>query len=106
MPDLFDQNDDFSRFRRTQSVTVGGTVTYGSWARPSWLVERPSGDLVHKLVVSNDLAGKPNLISLRVYGTELLDWVIVSFNNATDLDWPKVGDVVEYPDDSVVFPEL
>lgn len=79
----------------------------GAWQRPSWLIHRPEHDRIHTYYVTNRTEGRPDLISNEVYNTPYLDWVIVAFNNPLEnLNWPRAGTTIEYPDDSVVYTEL
>ncbi len=99
--------DDFSRFRRTPLTIVDGQETFGRWVPPSFLTERPADDRIGVFSVTGANEGRPDLISHAVYGTPALDWVIIAFNGVRNtLNWPRAGDVVEYPFDSVVIPEL
>lgn len=104
---------EYSRLKTTDEIIVDGKETLGAWDRPSFLVEKPSDEFIATFTVSSALEGRPDLISNQVYGTPLLDWVIISFNavyndnGARDvLNWPKSGDIITYPVDSVVFPEV
>ncbi len=88
-------------------IVVDGVRTYGSWTRPKWLVKRPPSKLIHNYYVNNQFEGRPDIISNQVYNTPHLWWVIVAFNNPLEsLNWPRVGSIIQYPDESVVFPEL
>ena len=99
--------DDFSRFRQTQLVIFDGKETYGRWRPLSIFSRRPSDDQIDVFSVTSALEGRPDLISNAVYGTPYLDWVLIAFNKVRDpLNWPRAGDVIEYPLDSVVLPEL
>jgi len=99
--------DDFSRFRQTELIIVDGKETYGPWVAPAFLKERPPEDKIGVFKVTSAVEGRPDLISNAVYGTPLLDWVIISFNKVRNtLNWPRTGDLVEYPLDSVVLPEI
>ncbi len=81
--------------------------TIGAWRKPSWLITRPPSNNVKTFVVTNDLAGRPDNISNQIYGTSELEWVLISFNDITDVfGWPKAGTTIEYPTESVVIPEL
>lgn len=103
MPDL----DQFSRFRHTPLIVEDGKETYGTWVEPDFLKTRPSDDNVGFFQVTNQLEGRPDLISNQVYGTPLLDWVLIAFNKVRDpLNWPRAGDMIEYPLDTVVLPQL
>lgn len=100
-------NDQFSRFSRTPRIIVDGKETYGSWVQPSFLKNRPSDDQIQTFRVTSAMEGRPDLIANAVYGTPLLDWVIISFNKVRNtLNWPAAGDLIEYPIDDLVIPEL
>lgn len=99
--------EDFSRFSRTEMVIVDGCETFGRWKSYSFLKERPADENIEVFQVPSSMEGRPDLISQQVYGTPLLDWVLIAFNNARNsLNWPRTGDLVEYPIESVVVPEV
>lgn len=99
--------EDFSRFSRTEMVIVDGKETFGRWSSYSFLKERPAEENIEIFKVTSAVEGRPDLISNQVYGTPLLDWVLIAFNNARGaLNWPKTGDLVEYPVESIVVPEV
>jgi len=101
------QEDDFSRFRTTEMTILDGKETFGRWKPPSFLVERPAEENISVFRVNSSFEGRPDLISDQVYGTPLLDWVIIAFNNVRDpMNWPQSGSVIEYPSDTIVLPEL
>lgn len=97
---------DFSRFRKTDMVIVDGVETFGVWTQPSYLITRPDEQYIGKFKVTSQYAGRPDLISHMLYGTPSLDWVLIAFNDVTSLNWPETGVIIEYPSDSLVFPEL
>jgi hypothetical protein len=99
--------DEFSRFKLTSPTIVDGKETYGRWATFDFLKTRPSEDNIKVFQVTSALEGRPDRIAEQVYGTPLLDWVLIAFNGVRDpLNWPKTGDVIEYPADVVVLPQL
>lgn len=99
--------DDFSRFSRTEMIIVDGYETFGQWKQYSFLMERPADENVGVFRVTSAIEGRPDLISYEVYGTPLLDWVLIAFNNAREaLNWPLAGTLVEYPLESIVVPEV
>jgi len=99
--------DDFSRFSKTQVVFVEGNETFGRWVPYSFLEQRPAEEDIGVFQVTTATEGRPDLISNALYGTPLLDWVLIAFNNATEvLNWPRTGDNIEYPLQNVVFPEI
>jgi len=99
--------DDFSRFSKSELIIVDGKETYGAWAQFKFLKTRPAEDLIKVFQVTSVTEGRPDLIANQVYGTPLLDWVLIAFNNVRDtLNWPMAGSLIEYPVDSIVLPEI
>ena len=100
-------NDELSRFKNTPQTIVDGQETYGRWSSFPFLKERPPEEFINVFQVTSALEGRPDLISDQVYGTPLLDWVIIAFNKTREtLNWPKTGDIIEYPSDTIVLPQL
>ena len=98
--------DAYSRYKQTPLVVFDGVETYGTWAQPSWLITRPDESLINKLVITSDIAGRPDTIAYRVYGVSFLDWAIIAFNKVLDqFGWPQTGIIIEYPVDTVVLSE-
>lgn len=86
---------------------VDGVETVGTWNMPTYLVERPDNSMIYKYYVSSAVEGRPDLIANFVYGTPLLDWVIIAFNNPNDiLNWPMAGETIEYPHQDLVMSQL
>ena len=103
MPEL----DDFSRFQSTTQILVDGVVTFGRWQAPQFLVERPADADIGVLQITANLEGRPDIIANNIYGTPLLDWVLIAFNNARGVfNWPRAGAVIEYPLERIVLPQL
>jgi hypothetical protein len=101
------QLDDFSRFKNTELLLVDGKETYGRWAALRFLKERPPEGQIKVYQVTAAKEGRPDLIAQEVYGTPLLDWVLIAFNDVRDtLNWPLAGQLIEYPLDTVVLPAL
>jgi hypothetical protein len=99
--------DTFSRFKKTPPIIVEGKETYGRWVSFSFLKERPDEENIGVFRVTSALEGRPDLISNQIYSTPLLDWVLIAFNKVRDpLNWPRTGDMIEYPVDAIVLPEL
>lgn len=104
--------DPSSRFQLTDAISVvtpegNVTETFGMWVRPSFLRTRPSSELIRRMVVPASMEGRPHIIADQIYGTQLLDWVIIAFNNAYDvLNWPDAGTTIEYPEPSIVFSSI
>ena len=98
---------DFSRFSRTDMVIIDGNETFGKWKLYAFLKERPAEENIGVFQVTSAVEGRPDLISQQIYRTPLLDWVLIAFNNARDtLNWPRSGDLLEYPIESIIIPEI
>ena len=96
-----------SRFRTTASVLFDGHETFGRWDPPIIAVEQLPRQQLIILKVDNAFEGRPDLISLAYYGTTLLDWLIISYNNPRDvLNWPRAGQVISFPIPQVVAVQL
>lgn len=113
------QLDHGSRFQTTDTILLplpggdpGGDTgqvveTFGVWRKPSFLRNRPNNDQIGKYQVQTGRVARPDLIATDLYGSPFLDWVIIAFNNATDvLNWPDAGAVIEYPLPTIVFSEI
>lgn len=96
-----------SRYHKTDKIIVDGIETVGTWNQPSYLVERPSDDYILKYSVNNVVEGRPDLIAAQVYGSPLLDWVLIAFNSPAEvLNWPTAGTTIDYPTPDLVFSQL
>lgn len=103
MPNL----DSFSRFQLSEPIIYDGVETFGTWKQPSFLRKRPPEDQIGVFRVTSATAGRPDLIANQIYGSPLLDWVLIAFNGARQaLNWPLAGDSIEFPVDTIVLPEL
>jgi hypothetical protein len=99
--------DEFSRFGKTELTTFNGREVFGRWKPLRLLTERPSDEFIGIFQVTSALEGKPHNISHAIYGTSLLDWVLIAFNGVRDpFGWPRAGDAIEYPLEEILFPEL
>jgi len=98
---------EYSRFSNTELTIVDGHETYGTWNQFDFLVNRPPEDQIGTFQVTNAVEGRPDLISTQLYGTPALFWVLIAFNNARiALNWPRAGDVIEFPIESLVIPQI
>jgi hypothetical protein len=99
--------DDYSRFAKTEKVIVDGHDTYGRWSSYSFLTEQLASNEIGSYRVGPATENRPDMISNAIYGTPLLDWVLIAFNNVTDvLNWPKSGMIIKYPAEAIVMPEI
>jgi hypothetical protein len=99
--------DDFSRFKISDRIIVDGKETFGTWKQFSFLKTRPSDEFIGTYNVTSATEGRPDLIAFAVYGSAQLDWVLIAFNKVREtLNWPRAGDLIEYPLETIVLPEL
>lgn len=98
--------DMYSRFQETETTVFGGHEVFGRWKRPQLLQALRPNQVSYYKVLSNR-AGRPDEISRDFYGTTLLDWLIIAYNDAVQvLNWPESGTVIKIPNRTVVFSEL
>ena len=90
--------NSFSRFRDTEPILVQNNTTFGLWVRPNFLQPGFLGqsDIIN-IKVDQSRAGRPDLISLDLYGTDEFDWIIIMFNRPLTLNWPQVGIIIQAP---------
>jgi hypothetical protein len=104
----------YSRLITTPLTIFDGQETYGKWATPSWLINKPEDRFISNFRVNNRFEGRPDLISLEIYGNIKLDWVLVAFNSIhfqdrearNGLNWPRSGSTIKYPDISIITQSL
>jgi len=71
------------------------------------MITRPNDKYIHKYIVPSSQQGRPDLIADAVYGLDSLDWVLITFNNVINVfGWPKSGEIISWPDSSIVIPSL
>ena len=98
---------DNSRFVTTESIIVDGKETLGRWSEPRFLTESVPESDIYAFQVDNRYEGRPDAIANILYNSPDLAWVLIAFNQARDpMNWPRAGDVIKYPDRSIVFSEL
>jgi hypothetical protein len=102
------QVDNLSRLRFADPIIIDGKETFGLWNRPSWMnIDNVEDKDVQNFVVNQETAGRPDLISNQVYGTPLLEWVVIMFNNPTNtLGFPKTGTTIRLPKPTLVFSNI
>lgn len=98
------ETDSNSRFLETEAIIFNGIETFGLWQRPDFLdPDKLNEEDIISVIVEGPQAGRPDVIADILYGSQLLDWVIVMFNKPKNtLGWPSVGDVIRAPSASVV----
>jgi hypothetical protein len=100
-------DDDFSRFSKTPKVSVDGKETYGQWKPHSFLTQDLDSKYIRAFKVTSATEGRPDKIAKVLYGTSLLSWVLLAYNNVTEpFGWPKSGTIIQYPIDEVVLPQI
>ena len=98
--------DLYSRFKGTGTTLLDSCEVFGVWTKPSLLTRVLRDDQIQYYVVNNSKAGRPDLISYEIYGTTLLDWLVIAFNRGEVLNWPRAGQVIKLPISSLVLSEL
>jgi hypothetical protein len=94
----------YSRFNQTQRVLYDGQETLGMWVNP---ITDQLVNTAGKYVVANRYEGRPDLIAYEAYGSSSLDWLLIAVNKATGaLNWPRAGDVILIPQQSLIASEL
>ncbi len=93
-----------SRFKLTEPVlTRDGKETFGVMTKFKFF------DTKQYITIAIDarLAHRPDLIADKYYGSPSFFWVPLMYNNVRNpFQWPKIGDVIRLPVNSVVTPEL
>ncbi len=95
-----------SRLLYMDVVNYKGVETYGRWKPPSFLQERPADEFIGSYTVTAADEGRPDSIAFDLYGSEFLDWILIAFNSATDVNWPPAGSVIKYPIPALVSREI
>lgn len=98
-----------SRFKRTEAIlTPEGFETFGLLSKFRFLTrDNLDDDQIRRLIVSSDREGRVDLLATDIYGDQRLHWILILFNNIENpFGWPKNGQIIEYPDPSIVLPEL
>jgi hypothetical protein len=106
--------DNLSRLIKTQRIIFKGHETFGSWSSFPWLDRRPEDNQISNFYVTSALEGRPDLIANQIYGSPLLDWVLIAFNSRISNDdtakqtlrWPKAGQIIEFPNPNLVMSSL
>lgn len=93
-----------SRFKlSTPILTADGKETFGVMTKFDFL----KTDRYRTITINSYYAHRPDLIADDVYGSPSFYWVVIIFNKVRDpFQWPKIGDVIRLPVNSVVLPEL
>ena len=82
-----------SRYLRVDVITHQGQETVAWWPGASWIKARPA----QTIVATSGQAGRLDLIANTYLGAPDLWWAILYYNNVTDINWPRAGDVVAIP---------
>jgi nucleoid-associated protein YgaU len=106
------RTDSYSRFSATDVITYddpsqGPQTVFGPWKRPSVLTRTIPDDQITRYTVPKEREGRPDLIAFDAYGVSELDWLVIAFNNATQVfNWPKVGQTIKLPKSVFIAAEL
>ena len=93
-----------SRFTQTPIIIRNNKETFGRWVRPDFLDESLlNEDQIITISINSTLAGRPDVIADREYGSPFLEWVVVMFNRPKDtIGFPRIGTVIKLPEASLV----
>lgn len=98
------QTDNLSRFKTTEPITIDQKETYGLWDPPTYtnLTQLNTNQII-TIKIDQSLAGRPDLIANKHYGTPLLEWVIIMSNKPQNpLGWPKTGQTIKIPNRTLI----
>ena len=98
-----------SRFQLSQPIlTRDGDPTYGIAKKFRFLTKENLTDAeIGVFVVDADTAGRLDRLADRLYRDPMLHWIIPIFNRVNNpLNWPVLGQVIEYPLPTTVSAEL
>jgi len=96
-----------SRFKLTPIISFNGNIMPAMMKRFDFLDDTSSGQLLN-ISITGVMAGRPDLISERLYGTPEYKWVLLLYNNVTNPfdGWPKAGTTIQAPTNAAVWREL
>jgi len=96
-----------SRFKLTDLINFRGNIVPGLMTRFDFL-DNLSNDETINVEVLGPMAGRPDLISNRLYGTPDYKWILIMLNNVTNPfdGWPKAGTTIKAPTNQAVWREL
>jgi hypothetical protein len=87
----------WSRFKETARIVYNNNPTFGLWSRPQ-VFDNINESNVTKYQVESGESGRPDLIALKFYGSDVYDWIIIMYNQPLNpIGWPKQGDVISIP---------
>lgn len=91
-----------SRFYGTDTTVFNGQETMDVWSIPDYLLNVKEANIRYFTVTSN-YSSRPDLISYELYGSTNYDWLLLTFNNVTDvLNWPPSGLRIKYPVKTII----
>lgn len=102
------QVDNLSRLKFSDPIIINGKEMFGLWNRPNWMdINNIEDRNVQNFMVNQETAGRPDLIANTIYGTPLLEWVVIMFNNPINtLGFPKSGTTIKLPRPTLVFSNI
>ena len=98
-----------SRFSlSTPILTRDGEATFGIAKKFRFLNRSNLNDEdIETRVVEFEFAGRPDKLADDIYGDQDLHWILILFNRVENpLNWPKNGQVIEFPIPIVVSTEI
>ena len=99
--------NSYSRFQGTPTILQDGEEVWGTWRKQSFLAKPLPQSQQTAYRVGSDKAGRPDLISIELYGTTKLDWLLIAFNDAFEVfNWPRSGTVITAPSVNRILGEV
>lgn len=97
----------FSRFQFSTKTVHKGQVTWPLAELPNFLSRTLDDNEIEYYEVPPEYEMRPDSIANELYGSTELEWVLLYFNDITEVHtWPKAGDVIKYPIRSLVRNQL
>lgn len=100
------EKEPLNRFNLSDPILFNNVETFGLLTKYPFLDAANLEDSqIQTIAVTQEMSNNPPIISNILYGTPMLDWVIVLFNKPLNpVNWPKTGSIIRAPIADVVLP--
>jgi len=97
-----------SRFRFSTPIVRDNIETFGLMMKHNFLDPKNlTEDDIVSVNITHEFVGKPWAVAEKLYGSPMLDWVIVLFNKPLNpVNWPHMGTVIKAPSINIVLPNV
>lgn len=85
-----------SRYKFTAMTIHNGCETLGMWPDYTWIDSEP------EQIIVAVTAGRLDKLANQYLGDPNLWWVLLYYNQVTDINWPRPGDEVKIPNRSII----